>query len=275
MEVLILDGKKYIKAARAAGDLGYTSDYVGQLCRSGQVNAHIIGRSWYVDMDALRSHRVEKKRMSRVKAREQARRTIAEHRARVATGQEDGTDSPISYEHDGSELIPETRKVEVKTWEPKSKRSTKVSTPPGERDRPEDDAATGEEHPVTTSAAEGASVSATVFEPEIVVEEERVERRKKRSMRSAALRRRMTAEAVAGAPASTTAQPAQVARSPRAMPWILPVSLCLVLAVATLPLSAVLIYDANSTNPVTTMFAYQIDETADLLKNLPNLVNPI
>ena len=46
MEVLVLDGKNYVKASKAAKELGYATDYVGQLCRSGQVDAHLIGRTW-------------------------------------------------------------------------------------------------------------------------------------------------------------------------------------------------------------------------------------
>lgn len=122
MEVLVLDGKEYTKAAKAARDLGYTADYVGQLCRSGQVTAHLIGRTWYVNKEELTSHRHEKKRMSRVKAREQAKQSIAEHRAKKETETKNYKNLAISYETDSSDLIPPTRKVEVES-EPSSKRS--------------------------------------------------------------------------------------------------------------------------------------------------------
>ncbi|HEU4677528.1 MAG TPA: hypothetical protein VFS75_02310 [Candidatus Paceibacterota bacterium] len=117
MEVLVLDGKNYVKASKAARDLGYATDYVGQLCRSGKVDARLIGRTWYVDPDQLGHHRVEKKRMSRVKAREQAKKAIEEvHRLRV----NDTTPKPhftagIRYEPDDRELIPETRKLSVES----------------------------------------------------------------------------------------------------------------------------------------------------------------
>ena len=48
MEILVLDGKTYVKASKAAKDLGYATDYVGQLCRNDQIDAHLIGRTWYV-----------------------------------------------------------------------------------------------------------------------------------------------------------------------------------------------------------------------------------
>ena len=113
MEVLVLDGKNYVKASKAARDLGYTTDYVGQLCRSGQINAHLIGRTWYVDQEQLGTHRVEKKRMSRTKAREQAKALIQSTRAQSTASQNASRNIPISYENDASPLIPETRKLSI------------------------------------------------------------------------------------------------------------------------------------------------------------------
>lgn len=108
MEVLVLDGNNYVKASKAARDLGYATDYVGQLCRSGQVDAHLIGRTWYVNQDKLSTHRVEKKRMSRVKAREYAKRTIEEYRKQ---NQKSSENIVIQYKNDEESLIPETRKL--------------------------------------------------------------------------------------------------------------------------------------------------------------------
>lgn len=115
MEVLVLDGKNYVKASKAARDLGYASDYVGQLCRSGQVDSHLIGRTWYVNQAELGTHRFEKKRMSRVKAREQAKKAIEEHRLRVTETEDGRTNVQIRYEEDDRELIPETKKLEVQS----------------------------------------------------------------------------------------------------------------------------------------------------------------
>lgn len=113
MEVLVLDGKSYVKASKAARDLGYATDYVGQLCRSGQVDAHLIGRTWYVNRDELSTHRLEKKRMSRVKAREQAHKSIEEHRNLKAKTKNNYTNIAIQYENDTKALIPEPRKIAV------------------------------------------------------------------------------------------------------------------------------------------------------------------
>ena len=118
METLVLDGKEFVKASKAARDLGYTSDYVGQLCRSGSINAHLVGRTWYVRFEELSSHKVEKKRNSRVKAREQAKKSIELHRQKESvrvTPSVSKRNSPIQYTSDETELIPAVRHISVST----------------------------------------------------------------------------------------------------------------------------------------------------------------
>jgi hypothetical protein len=51
-----LDGKKYISSKSAAKLAGYTQDYVGQLARAGKILATRVGRSWYVEKNALFEH---------------------------------------------------------------------------------------------------------------------------------------------------------------------------------------------------------------------------
>jgi len=120
METLVLDGKEYVKASKAAKDLGYTSDHVGQLCRKGKVDAHLVGRTWYVNKDELKEHKVEKKRNSRVKAREYAKQSIELHRKNMQLKKPNiYKNIDIQYENDTSELIPATRKLSVITTTPK------------------------------------------------------------------------------------------------------------------------------------------------------------
>ena len=114
MEVLVLDGKSYVKASKAARDLGYATDYVGQLCRGGKVDAHLIGRTWYVNKDELSTHRTEKKRISRVKAREYAKRSIEDFKQKNTNTNKN---IEIRYESDNEALLPETKKLKV-TSEP-------------------------------------------------------------------------------------------------------------------------------------------------------------
>lgn len=70
MEVLELDGKKFIKATAVARDLGYTADYVGQLCRGGKVPCHLVGRSWYVEKESVESHKASRYRSTKTKTKE-------------------------------------------------------------------------------------------------------------------------------------------------------------------------------------------------------------
>jgi hypothetical protein len=114
METLTLNGKRYVKASKAAKDYGYASDYVGQLCRTGAVDAHLVGRTWYVNPDMLSVHRIEKKRNSRAKAREYAKKSIEETRAlHIKQDTKRAGNIGIRYQHDGGRLIPEVRKVSI------------------------------------------------------------------------------------------------------------------------------------------------------------------
>jgi hypothetical protein len=57
---LIFEGRDYISASRASKLSGYNQDYVGQLARGGKIPSRQIGNRWYVDRDALLTHKAEK-----------------------------------------------------------------------------------------------------------------------------------------------------------------------------------------------------------------------
>lgn len=57
MNTVTIDGIEYIKASVLAKKLNYTSDYIGQLCRSNKVDAHLVGRTWYVHQASLNNHK--------------------------------------------------------------------------------------------------------------------------------------------------------------------------------------------------------------------------
>jgi len=57
MEAVIFDGKEYTKASVVAKKFGYTADYLGQLCRGKKVDARMVGRSWYINIDSIDAHR--------------------------------------------------------------------------------------------------------------------------------------------------------------------------------------------------------------------------
>jgi len=76
MDVLSVGGKDYVKANVIAKDLGYTADYVGQLCRSRKVDAKLVGRSWYVDRNSIHLHRTNRYRSTQAKSIETLKETL-------------------------------------------------------------------------------------------------------------------------------------------------------------------------------------------------------
>lgn len=126
MEVLELDGKTFMKATSVARELGYTSDYVGQLCRSGKVDAHLVGRSWYVDKNSIRDHKASRYRSSKKKTQEALKTSLKDSdeggsvKVRIATSSPKTMDTrekahhfygrvsipKVKYNEDGTELIP-------------------------------------------------------------------------------------------------------------------------------------------------------------------------
>ena len=76
MEEISVNGETYVKASVLAKNFGYTADYIGQLCRSGQVKATLVGRSWYVNEDSVREHRKGRYRSNSAKAKDHLRQTV-------------------------------------------------------------------------------------------------------------------------------------------------------------------------------------------------------
>lgn len=113
MEKISFDGENYVKASVIARELGYTADYVGQLCRSEKVPAQLVGRTWYVSEQALHSHKKNRYRKSTEKSKNEVRKTVSEMKAvskvlpqRIHPLFYKRIVPPPSYENDDSELIP-------------------------------------------------------------------------------------------------------------------------------------------------------------------------
>ena len=49
--------KEYISAGQASKKSEYTSDYIGQLCRTQKISGKLVGRTWYVDLGELLEHK--------------------------------------------------------------------------------------------------------------------------------------------------------------------------------------------------------------------------
>lgn len=60
MKKVVFQNKEYLKASDVAKKFKYTQDYVGQLCRSGKVDAKLVGRSWYVEPTSVTAYRKQK-----------------------------------------------------------------------------------------------------------------------------------------------------------------------------------------------------------------------
>lgn len=58
---LMVEGRKYLSSKRSAELLGYSADYIGELCRRGRVDSLKRGRQWYAEEQSLFRH-LEKSR---------------------------------------------------------------------------------------------------------------------------------------------------------------------------------------------------------------------
>lgn len=125
METLDIDGVTYQRVSSAARENGYTADYVGQLCRGGKINAKLVGRTWYVEKEAIGGHKRSKVRSNATKTKQSL---IAE--LKVHTESNKSTPVPmhplysapayrtrlmaaeVRYETDNNSLIPRVRDAE-------------------------------------------------------------------------------------------------------------------------------------------------------------------
>lgn len=103
MEEISFKGENYVKASVLADKYGYTSDYVGQLCRSEQVKATLVGRSWYVNEESLLEHRKGRYRSTLAKSKEMVRKYAEE---RTQSLKPTNVQRVVRYEDDDRDLFP-------------------------------------------------------------------------------------------------------------------------------------------------------------------------
>ncbi len=82
---LILQDKNYISARRVHELFGYTSDYVGQLCRTGKLDCKMIGRSWFVTEKSIIDHKSTIQEIVKSKTKEKRRIAKKVYQSFVAT----------------------------------------------------------------------------------------------------------------------------------------------------------------------------------------------
>ena len=133
MEAVIFDGKEYIKASVLAKKFRYTADYLGQLCRGKKVDARLVGRAWYINLESLNQHRdsryktvvvkndetpvtvsITKKQSKNYLSRIEVEPILKKKTVSIFKSK-DGTLSefPVKYENDDYSLIPRVNRAAV------------------------------------------------------------------------------------------------------------------------------------------------------------------
>lgn len=126
---LILEGKIYISARRAAKLVNYAQDYIGQLCRNGKLDCKMVGRSWFVTEESLLSHRelsidATQERVSRISRKQKIiedqitqvlKEEVKEIPSSVAITDTRTVETPVyksdfKYEAEKGPLLPEVKK---------------------------------------------------------------------------------------------------------------------------------------------------------------------
>lgn len=77
MNSISINEEKYVKASDIARELGYTADYVGQLCRAKKVDAQLVGRSWYVSKESITSHKTSRYRSTKKASSDTVTKTLS------------------------------------------------------------------------------------------------------------------------------------------------------------------------------------------------------
>lgn len=119
---LILERKIYISARRAAEITGYTSDYVGQLCRGGKLDSKMVGRSWFVLEESIISHRALNAKVPPEKIPSVISTSLGEDVLALAVSAsrnekpKELESSVLAYEKENAPLIPELKKKVESTF---------------------------------------------------------------------------------------------------------------------------------------------------------------
>jgi hypothetical protein len=105
---LYFDGKTFISVSRASELTGYTQDYLGQLCRGNRVPSRMVGRTWYVDQDAVVAHKQnpksrKTKTTSKFDQKIEKKNIVEEF---LQSQQKPEYKSPFTFEKDHSPILP-------------------------------------------------------------------------------------------------------------------------------------------------------------------------
>lgn len=135
MEVISIDGVEYTKANQLAKRFKYTTDYIGQLCRADKVQAKLVGRTWYVNLESLAEHKnnrypksregesIEKQRPIYKISPRRVEATLRKNTFQLANNPGEGKREkqnfinhiawkPAKYEADSADLFPQVKERE-------------------------------------------------------------------------------------------------------------------------------------------------------------------
>ncbi len=125
MDTVTVQGEKYTKTAVLAKEFGYTTDYLGQLCREEKVDAELVGRAWYIKRDSLLEYRDSRYQNSSIgyasTEQSHSKKSVPiepqiDHKTlRIINNisEKQASNLPPKYETDDQSLLPEVRKEVV------------------------------------------------------------------------------------------------------------------------------------------------------------------
>jgi hypothetical protein len=127
MDSVVFEGKEYTKASVLAARFRYTQDYLGQLCRGKKVDARLVGRAWYINLDSLEGHRTGRYKNLTKTAEISPQKSSNHYSSRIDVEpvlknktvkifrERKGviTEIPVRYERDEYSLIPKVNKTAV------------------------------------------------------------------------------------------------------------------------------------------------------------------
>jgi hypothetical protein len=130
MESVVFDGKEFAKASVLAEKFGYTQDYLGQLCRGKKVDARLVGRAWYINLDSLLSHRTARYKSPAKEVEVESKKTPNHYLSRIDVEpilkqktvkilRNDAgklTEFPVKYVGDDYSLIPHVNKSAISSY---------------------------------------------------------------------------------------------------------------------------------------------------------------
>lgn len=116
MDELFFGTEKFISSKRASKLTGYTTDYVGQLCRAEKIKSKLVGRNWYVNEISLLEHKQGPKKDQTTNGKELSQyayeplQYVADERSRYVKVEKHDKSAVLNYKSDDGSLNPRPQK---------------------------------------------------------------------------------------------------------------------------------------------------------------------